>query len=227
MPDPDPNAFATGIDTEPANIAVTEGLLQTLSRDELQGVIAHEMAHISNLDIRLMTLLAAMVGCHCADVRRAGPYHAGRCPFRRERPELRGAGAEGSNPLGVDRAGALADHPDPGAPHRARLLAMAVSRKREFLADATGAQFTRNPMALASALEKLEARRRAPPGPSTGARRTCASWIPAIATSRIGRAAWATSSPPTPRPGRVARLHGMAYQEARRNPVSSSGGAMG
>ena len=62
VPDDDPNAFATGRDAATASIAVTEGLLRTLSRDELQGVVAHEMAHVRNLDIRLMTLLAGMVG---------------------------------------------------------------------------------------------------------------------------------------------------------------------
>ena len=62
VPDPDPNAFATGHDAATASVAVTEGLLNLLSRDELQAVVAHEMAHIRNLDIRLMTLLAGMVG---------------------------------------------------------------------------------------------------------------------------------------------------------------------
>ena len=62
VPDDDPNAFATGRDAATASLAVTEGLLRTLSRDELQGVVAHEMAHIQNLDVRLMTLLAGMVG---------------------------------------------------------------------------------------------------------------------------------------------------------------------
>src|SRR6476620_8517539 len=62
VPDDDPNAFATGRDAATASIAVTQGLLGTLSRDELQGVIAHEMAHVQNLDVRLMTLLAGIVG---------------------------------------------------------------------------------------------------------------------------------------------------------------------
>ena len=62
VPDEDPNAFATGRDAGSASIAVTEGLLATLSREELQGVVAHEMAHVRNLDVRLMTLLAGMVG---------------------------------------------------------------------------------------------------------------------------------------------------------------------
>ena len=62
MPDDDPNAFATGRDPEHASIAVTEGLLTMLNREELQGVVAHEMGHVRNLDIRLMTVVAALVG---------------------------------------------------------------------------------------------------------------------------------------------------------------------
>ena len=62
VPDPDPNAFATGRDPEHASIAVTQGLLDTVNRDELQGVVAHELSHVRNLDIRLMTVIAAMVG---------------------------------------------------------------------------------------------------------------------------------------------------------------------
>ena len=62
VPDTDPNAFATGRDAATASVAVTEGLLAALSRDELQAVVAHEMAHVRNLDVRLMTLLAGMIG---------------------------------------------------------------------------------------------------------------------------------------------------------------------
>ena len=62
VPDPDPNAFATGRDPEHASIAVTRGLLDTVTRDELQAVVAHELSHVRNLDIRLMTVIAAMVG---------------------------------------------------------------------------------------------------------------------------------------------------------------------
>src|SRR5207247_1703119 len=62
VPDDDPNAFATGRDAATASVAVTEGLLRTLSRDELQGVIAHGPAHVQSLDVRLITVLAAMVG---------------------------------------------------------------------------------------------------------------------------------------------------------------------
>lgn len=151
VPDRDPNAFATGMDPAHANIAVTDGLLALLSRDELQGVVAHEMAHIQNEDTRLMTLLAGMVGAMLLLSDGTGRM------FRGGGGRLRGGGKGGG------KAGAA------GViilviwlitlivvPIISRVLAMAVSRKREYLADATGVQFTRNPLALASALEKLE-----------------------------------------------------------------------
>ena len=149
VPDPDPNAFATGRDPRHASVAVTEGLLARLNREELQGVVAHEMAHIANWDTRLMTLLAALLGAIALMSDGLGRNMRG----------LRmssGSGKGKGNPLGLLILVAwlftlLV------APVVSRLLAMAVSRKREFLADATAAQFTRNPMALASALEKLEA----------------------------------------------------------------------
>lgn len=147
--DDDPNAFATGQGPGTSHIAVTRGLLSRLDRDELQGVVAHEMAHIRNLDVRLMTLLAAMVGvvAMLSDVLARGMRHG----FRG-----RGGGKKGGNPLAIVvlvlwLVSVIL------APLITRLLAMGVSRKREYLADATGAQFTRNPEALARALEKIEA----------------------------------------------------------------------
>lgn len=151
VPDPDPNAFATGRDPQHASIAVTEGLLARLNREELQGVVAHEMAHIANWDTRLMTLLAALLG---AIALMSDGF--GRTMRGTRLSSGGGGGGKGKgNPLGLILLVAwlltlLV------APVVSRLLAMAVSRKREFLADATAAQFTRNPMALASALEKLE-----------------------------------------------------------------------
>ena len=160
VPDDDPNAFATGRDAATASIAVTEGLLRTLIRDELQGVVAHEMAHVQNLDVRLMTLLAGMVGRDRADVGRDGADDAGQRDAWARGGRSGGGGA-------VARAAGIRSAlvvlvlwllTLVVAPIVSRILAMAVSRKREYLADATGAQFTRNPLALASALEKLEAR---------------------------------------------------------------------
>ena len=157
VPDDDPNAFATGRDAQSASIAVTEGLLKALSRDELQGVVAHEMAHVRNLDVRLMTLLAGMVGAVAlmsdgmGRMLRGGSRVGGSSGGRSS-----GGGKGGGNPLGLIVL-VLWLLTLIVAPVVSRILAMSVSRKREFLADATGAQFTRNPMALASALEKLEA----------------------------------------------------------------------
>ena len=103
------------------------------------------------------------------------------------------------------------------APVVSRILAMAVSRKREFLADATGAQFTRNPMALASALEKLAAATVAHPRDHHAARRTSASWIrrPGCSPRREGFLADVLASHPPIRQ-RIIRLQGMGYQQAKR-----------
>jgi heat shock protein HtpX len=147
VPDPDPNAFATGRDPMHAHLAVTEGLLASLDRDELQAVVAHEMAHIRNYDIRLMTLLAAMVGAVVllSDLSRNFLRFGGRG---------RRGGRDKGNPVAIIVL-VLWLVSLVLAPLITRMLSMAVSRKREFLADATGAQLTRNPLALASALEKI------------------------------------------------------------------------
>ncbi len=150
--DPDPNAFATGRDPAHASIAVTQGLLDTLSRDELQGVVAHEMSHIRNYDIRLMTVIAALVGAVVLLSDWSGRMMRWGVPGGGGR---RGRG-KGGGPimlvlLAIWLLAVIL------APFAAQLLAMAVSRQREYLADASGAEFTRNPSALADALEKIEA----------------------------------------------------------------------
>ncbi|MBX3145471.1 MAG: M48 family metallopeptidase [Gemmatimonadales bacterium] len=151
VPDDDPNAFATGPDPERAHVAVTAGLLRMLNRDELQGVVAHEMAHVRNYDIRLMTLLAGMIGAIVllSDMMRNFLRFGGG-----RRSNSRG-GKKDANPLALLVLGLWLISLIL-APIVTRLLAMSISRKREFLADATGAQFTRNPAALASALAKLD-----------------------------------------------------------------------
>ena len=137
VPDDDPNAFATGRDPATASIAVTEGLLKTLSRDELQGVVAHEMAHVQNLDTRLMTLLAAMVGAVALMSDGLGRMTRGGGRMLGGAAEKEGEG-KGGNPLGIVIL-VLWLLTLVVAPIVSRLLAMAVSRKREYLADATGA----------------------------------------------------------------------------------------
>jgi heat shock protein HtpX len=166
IPDQDPNAFATGRDPFTAHIAVTEGLLTCLDRDELQGVVAHEMAHIRNYDIRLMTLLAAMVGVVAlmSDVMRQFLRFGGGRGGR-------GGGKKG-NPLAL-LVLVLWLVSLVLAPIITRLLSMGVSRKREFLADATSAQLTRNPMALARALEKIEGHAGATRAVARGAAHLC------------------------------------------------------
>lgn len=211
VPDPDPNAFAAGADPTRAHLAVTEGLLRTLNRDELQGVIAHEMAHIRNYDVRLMTLLAGMIGAIVlmSDAMRNFLRFGGRVGGR---GGSRG-GKKGGNPLALIVLGlwllTLLI-----APLVTRLLAMAVSRKREFLADATGAQFTRNPMALASALEKLDAATSPTRSIARGAAHMCIvdPAEPRFA-DREGFLGAFASHPPIAQ--RVIRLKGMAYQQLK------------
>jgi len=149
VPDPDPNAFATGRGPGHASIAVTQGLLDVVDREELQGVVAHEMSHVRNLDVRLMTVIAALVGAIAllAEWSRRGMFTSRSS----RRDDRRGGGAAGLIFLAVWVVAIVA------APLAAQILAMMVSRRREFLADASGAELTRNPMGLARALEKIDA----------------------------------------------------------------------
>jgi heat shock protein HtpX len=153
VPDDDPNAFATGSDPKTAHVAVTRGLLTTLNRDELQAVVAHEMAHVRNLDVRLMTLLAALVGVIAiiSDVTMRGLRFGGGGRGRSSGGGKKGGGGALAIVLLVLWLVTVIL-----APFISRILALAVSRKREYLADATAAQFTRNPAALAAALQKIE-----------------------------------------------------------------------
>ena len=149
VPDPDPNAFATGKDSDHAAIAVTQGLLDQMNRDELQAVIAHEMSHVRNYDIRLMTVVAALLGAvallseYGLRLMRYGAIGGKKSSDRK---------GNGGIILLVLWLIALVL-----APLVSRMLAMAVSRQREYLADASGAELTRNPAALASALGKIDA----------------------------------------------------------------------
>ena len=150
VPDDDPNAFATGRSPDHASLAVTRGLLKSLDREELQGVVAHEMSHIRNFDIRVMTIVAALVGAVAllADWSRRGMSWGGG----RSRDDDR----EGSSRIGGIIFFVIWIVAIVLAPFVAQMLAMMVSRKREYLADASGAELTRNPMGLARALEKIE-----------------------------------------------------------------------
>lgn len=216
VPDDDLNAFATGHDAATASIAVTEGLLRTLSRDELQGVVAHEMAHVRNLDVRLMTLLAGMVGAIALMSDGMGRMLRGTRTGTGGGGRSRGKG--GGNPLALVVL-VLWLLTLVLAPIVSRILAMAVSRKREFLADATGAQFTRNPLALAAALQKLEAAAAPTRAITQGAAHLCiVDPAPGLLASREGLLADALASHPPVRQ-RIARLEAMGYL----GPVTSPG----
>lgn len=221
VPDPDPNAFATGRDAATASIAVTEGLLATLSRDELQGVVAHEMAHVRNLDVRLMTLLAAMVGAIALMSDGMGRMLRGGVRVGGGSGGRRSGGKGGGNPLALAVL-VLWLLTLVIAPIVSRILAMAVSRKREFLADATGAQFTRNPLALASALEKLSAAHAPTKAITQGAAHLCiVDPSPGLLSSREGFVAdFLTSHPPIAQ--RIIRLRGMGYQQSKRQAAGES-----
>jgi heat shock protein HtpX len=219
VPDSDPNAFATGRDAATASIAVTEGLLAKLSRDELQAVVAHEMAHIRNLDVRLMTLLAGMVGAIALMSDGMGRT-IGRGGRAAGRPAGRGGG-KGGNPLGLIIL-VLWLLTLVVAPIVSRLLAVAVSRKREYLADATGAQLTRNPMALAAALEKLAAAPEATRSIGQGAAHLCiVDPAPSALASKEGFLAdFLVTHPPIRQ--RIIRLRGMAYQQAKQDGITAA-----
>lgn len=206
VPDPDPNAFATGRGPGTSHIAVTEGLLTLLDRDELQGVIAHEMAHVRNFDVRLMTLLAAMVGAIALMSDGTGRFLRGGVGRSSRGKRDKGGGALAVIVLVLWLISMLL------APLISRFLAMAVSRKREYLADATGAQFTRNPLALASALEKLDGVAGATRRITRGAAHLC---IVDPGERRLAENPGVignvfASHPPIRL--RVSRLKGMAYQ---------------
>lgn len=145
IPDPAPNAFATGRDPKHASIALTTGLIERLENEELEGVIAHELSHIKNYDIRLMMIVIVLVGI----VALLSNWLL-RFRFLGGRRDDR----EGSGQIGVILllAGIVLAILSPLI---SKLIQLAVSRKREFLADADGALLTRYPEGLARALEKI------------------------------------------------------------------------
>lgn len=148
-----PNAFATGKSVETGAVAVTSGLLSRMNRDELQGVVAHEMGHIVNRDIRFMTLAGIMVGSIVllSEVFLRYMWFSGGGHARRRT----GKNVDGRLQAVLMIAGIVAALL---APVLARLLYFACSRRREYLADASAARFTRYPEGLASALEKISSR---------------------------------------------------------------------
>jgi len=150
--DPAPNAFATGRDPQHAVVAITTGLRHKLTRDELQGVIAHEVSHIRNFDIRLMMLMAVLVG---TIVMLADLFWQ----------ILRNTGGSSSDSKDSGKGGfivviivvVVAILLALVAPILAQIIQLAVSREREFLADASAVELTRYPQGLANALRKIDA----------------------------------------------------------------------
>ncbi len=205
--DPDPNAFATGRDPDHASIAVTEGLVNALTREELQGVVAHEMSHVRNYDIRLMTVVAALVGAVLllSDWGTRGMWWGGG---RRRGSRDQGGGSLGIVLLVLWIVGIVL------APIVGQMLAMLVSRQREYLADASGAELTRNPQALASALEKIESAAEPTKSIKRGTANLCiADPLGRKVGLREGAVADLFASHP-PMVKRIAALRTMAYEKA-------------
>lgn len=148
--DPSPNAFATGNSPEKAAVAVTTGLMERLNREELEGVIAHEFAHIRNYDVRLQTIAIAL-GAVIAMLVQFGTrmIYWGGGSRRRSNDNDRSEGALQLVFLALSFLALLL------GPLMATIMQMALSRNREYLADATAVEFTRNPYGLISALEKI------------------------------------------------------------------------
>jgi heat shock protein HtpX len=139
IPSESPNAFATGRNPQHASVAMTEGILNLLTDEELEGVLAHELGHVKNRDILISSVAATLAGA-ITFLARMGFWFGGS----RDDRDRGGGGMMGLLMLIL-------------APIAASLIQLAVSRSREYQADASGAHFTGNPYALASALKKLDA----------------------------------------------------------------------
>jgi heat shock protein HtpX len=185
-PHAQPNAFATGRNPQNAVVAVTDGILQLVSRDELEGVLAHELAHIKNHDMLLQTFTATLAGA-ISNLAQFGLFFGGRDD-------------EDPSPIGGIAMAIL-------APIAAMLIQFAISRQREFKADAVGAQISGKPRSLANALRKLE----------VGAHRIPMHVAPAVAPlaqvnplAAYGGGMMSLFSTHPPTAERVARLEALA-----------------
>jgi heat shock protein HtpX len=199
IPQEAPNAFATGRNPEHAAVAVTEGLLKRMSREEAMGVLAHELAHVKNRDILIGSIAATMAGAimMLADMARWSAIFGGH----RDREEGGGGGGLGLIVMSII------------APLAAMLIQMAISRSREYLADATGAAFAGTPEGLARALEKLGAYSKQLPmnaSPSTAHM--------FIVNPLSGRSLMHLFSTHPPLEERIARLRGQRFNSVQRPP---------
>jgi len=185
-PHEQPNAFATGRSPEKSVVCVTAGLLKLIGKDELEGVLAHELAHIKNRDMLLQTIAATMAGA-ISNLAYMAMFFGGRDD-------------ESSNPLATLLMVIV-------APLAAMMIQFAISRQREFKADAVGAQIAGRPLPLASALQKLDAYSRRIPMHVAPAAAPLAQVNPLAATGS-GFAKLFSTHPPTEE--RVARLRALA-----------------
>lgn len=188
-PHEQPNAFATGRNPEHAVVCVTEGILRLVSRDELEGVLAHELAHVKNHDMLLQTVAATMAGA-ISNVAHFGLWFGGG----------RDDDGHGGNPIAALALALL-------APIAAMLIQFAISRQREFKADAVGAEISGQPLALAGALEKLDAAAHRIPMHVSPAVAPLAQVDPLAAYGRRGITSLFSTHPPTEE--RVERLRAM------------------
>ncbi len=191
IPGDQPNAFATGRNPQHAAVAVTDGIVRLLSRDELRGVIAHELAHIKNRDILIGTIAATFAGAisMIANMAQWAMIFGGR----------NSDDEEGGNPLASILMIIL-------APIAAMLIQMAISRSREFLADESGAQMSGNPLSLANALRRLHTRAEQIPMQATPATAHMFIVNP-LSASRL----MSLFSTHPPMEERIARLEAMVY----------------
>jgi heat shock protein HtpX len=192
IPTGSPNAFATGRNPEHASLAVTAGILDLLNDDELEGVLAHELGHVRNRDILISSIAATFAGAVTILARMAG-WAAMFGGGGRDRDRNGGGGVISAIAMMIL------------APLAAMLIQMAVSRSREYQADATGAHFTGNPGALASALRKMELN--AARIPMVASPATAHMYIIQPLLGGISFGSLFSTHPPTAE--RIARLTGM------------------
>jgi heat shock protein HtpX len=189
-PSEQPNAFATGRNERHAVVAVTQGLMQAMNRDEVYGVLAHEISHVRHRDILISSVAAGL-----ASVVMYLGYLAWLFPIGRSSDD------DGPGPLGALAVLIL-------GPIAAGVIQMAISRSREYQADASGAQVTGDPLALASALRKLEMGTRQLPLPPEPNLQTTSALMIANPFRREGMTSWFSTHPPMAE--RIARLEQMA-----------------
>jgi heat shock protein HtpX len=193
IPSETPNAFATGRNPEHAVVAVTEGIMRILDEEELEGVLAHELSHVKNRDVLISTIAATLAGAitYRAHMAQWAAIFGGR-----GRDDEEG----GTNPIAAMMLAIL-------APIAAMLVQMAVSRAREFQADATGARVAGKPWGLAKALEKLQMANQAAPMADA----TPATAHLFIVNPLSGRTLMKLFSTHPPLEERIARLRAMRF----------------